>query len=480
MDLGTTGSTLVGPDHRSTSVLLDQLAAGVAVRRRSEVEEFQNLIAWADANVVTDPEGAATIRDSYVDTGIPIAGPGAPLVSEFALSELCATLERSLDSGRGYVGKVIETGWRLPGIRDAVYAGKVPVWKALQVAELTRTLSAEAAAFVDRHLAFALTGCTWAQVERLVTEAINRFDPDTAEERRQDAADRRHCTIDLNGGHDGVVDQWSVLDTADALDLEQAIARRAEELRLSGCDESLDVRRSIALGEIARGDLALDLEIVDTTTGEITRVVKGRKVELFVHLTDAALAGVGNVGRLGNTTNPVLAEQIRTWCASEGTQVIVRPVIDLAEHLPVDSYEIPDRHRLQVTLRDHTCRAPWCNRKAERCDLDHAVPHADGGPTCPRNLVPLCRRHHRAKTFHAWTYDILSPGVYLWTSLNGRQFLVTASGTRSLSPPGHPDHRHPETDEPPWADPGFPHPNDHEPVVADPPPPATAPPLALC
>src|SRR4051794_18907009 len=130
MNLGSSPTWPAGSDNRSTSQLLDDLAAGVAIRRQGEVEEFGNLIAWADANVVDDPADVATIRDSYVDTGIPIAGPGAPLVSEFALGELCATLGRSLDSGRLYVGKVIEVGWRLPTIREAVYAGNVPVWKA--------------------------------------------------------------------------------------------------------------------------------------------------------------------------------------------------------------------------------------------------------------------------------------------------------------------------------------------------------------
>ena len=81
---GTTWAT--GSDDRSVARLLDDLADGVATRRRTEVKEFADLIAWADAHVVDDPAGAATIRDSYVDTGVPIAGPGAPLVSEFALA----------------------------------------------------------------------------------------------------------------------------------------------------------------------------------------------------------------------------------------------------------------------------------------------------------------------------------------------------------------------------------------------------------
>ncbi|WP_183100054.1 HNH endonuclease signature motif containing protein [Nocardioides pelophilus] len=448
----------VGSDGRSTAELLRDLAAGVQARQRVEVEEFRNVIAWADANVVEDLEGAATIRDSYIDTGIPIAGPGAPLVSEFGLSELVATLGRSLDGGRDHVGKVIECGWRLPRVRDAVYAGKVPVWKALRVADLTRTLSLEAAAFVDRNLAFALPTCTWVQVERLVAEAIDRFDPAAAEERRQDEQDHRH--VHLHTGEPGstVVDLTGTLDAADGTDLDTALNRRATALGKVS-DLPLDVRRAIALGDLARQDLALDLETVDPETGEL-RTVPGRKVELFVHLTDTALTGISTgvrtgcstVGRLGNTQTPVSVEQIRQWCAQPGTSVIVRPVIDLDDHVPVDSYEIPDRLRRRVELRDHTCRAPHCNRRAERCDLDHAHPHAAGGSTCPCNLVPLCRRHHRAKTFGYWRYVIIQPGTYLWSSPHGQHWLVDHTGTRVLDPPRPVD---PDPDPPDWADPGW-------------------------
>ncbi len=448
----------MGSDGRSTAELLRDLAAGVQARQRVEVEEFRNVIAWADANVVEDLEGAATIRDSYIDTGIPIAGPGAPLVSEFGLSELVATLGRSLDGGRDHVGKVIECGWRLPRVRDAVYAGKVPVWKALRVADLTRTLSLEAAAFVDRNLAFALPTCTWVQVERLVAEAIDRFDPAAAEERRQDEQDHRH--VHLHTGEPGstVVDLTGTLDAADGTDLDTALNRRATALGKVS-DLPLDVRRAIALGDLARQDLALDLETVDPETGEL-RTVPGRKVELFVHLTDTALTGISTgvrtgcstVGRLGNTQTPVSVEQIRQWCAQPGTSVIVRPVIDLDDHVPVDSYEIPDRLRRRVELRDHTCRAPHCNRRAERCDLDHAHPHAAGGSTCPCNLVPLCRRHHRAKTFGYWRYVIIQPGTYLWSSPHGQHWLVDHTGTRVLDPPRPVD---PDPDPPDWADPGW-------------------------
>ncbi|WP_183101176.1 HNH endonuclease signature motif containing protein [Nocardioides pelophilus] len=450
-----------GSDGRSTAELLRDLGSQVTAQRRLEVDQFKTIIAWADANVVEDIEGAATIRDSYVDTGIPIAGPGAPLVSEFGLSELVATLGRSLDGGRDHVGKVIECGWRLPRVRDAVYAGKVPVWKALRVADLTRTLSLEAAGFVDRNLAFALPTCTWVQVERLVSEAVDRFDPAAAEERRQDEQDHRH--VHLRTGEPGstVVDLSGTLDAADGIDLDTALNRRARELG-NVSDLPLDVRRAIALGDLARADLALDLETVDPETGEL-RTVPGRKVELFVHLTDTALTGLSTVGRWGNTQTPVSVEQIRQWCAQPGTSVIVRPVVDLDEHVPVDSYEVPDRLRRRVELRDHTCRAPHCNRRTERCDLDHAHPHAAGGSTCPCNLVPLCRRHHRAKTFGYWRYTIVQPGTYLWSSPHGQHWLVDHTGTRNLDPP-RPVDPDPDPDPPDWADPDWTEPGWAEPA----------------
>ncbi|KRA30899.1 hypothetical protein ASD81_15460 [Nocardioides sp. Root614] len=145
------------------------------------------------------------------------------------------------------------------------------------------------------------------------------------------------------------------------------------------------------------------------------------------------------VGRWADKQVPVSTAQIKEWLRARDTTVIVRPVIDLADCVPVDSYEIPDRIRRRVELRDHQCRFPGCPKQATRCDLDHAQPHGQGGSTCPCNLVPLCRRHHRAKTFSRWRYLIVLPGYYLWTSPNNRHFLVGPEGTRALDPPASPD-----------------------------------------
>ncbi len=170
-------------------------------------------------------------------------------------------------------------------------------------------------------------------------------------------------------------------------------------------------------------------------TGEVIAKSPGRRSVLNLHITDTTLTGDNPVGRCEETRGPVLASQIREWLSLPGSTIIVRPVIDPADCTPVDSYEIPDRHRIRVQLRDHTCRFPSCTTPATRCDLDHAIEHNKGGPTCPCNLVPLRRRHHRAKTHSTWGYQVLRPGHYLWTSPNGAHFLVTPVGTDTISTP---------------------------------------------
>ncbi|HWJ67339.1 MAG TPA: HNH endonuclease signature motif containing protein, partial [Nocardioides sp.] len=357
-------------------------------------------------------------------------------------------------------GRVIECAWRLPLLYAAVVAGKVAPWRAERVADLTRPLSVEAAAFVDRHLNAAIGGVGWKQLERLVAEAVMRFDPDRAEAERQQAADQRRFGPDEVDEHGQV--RWDgVLDAADSLDLDQAISREAEIRGRFGDDSPLDVRRSKAAGAIARRDLALDLLVHDEETGEVVAEAPGRKVVLNVHITDTSLgdivdedlggeaAGVsrrpgaasstnddGNpVGRCEETGMPVTIGQIKEWLLARHTTVTIRPVIDLADCVPVDSYEIPDRLKRRVQLRDHSCRFPGCPRRAVKCDIDHHTPYAQGGPTCPCQLVPLCRRHHRAKTFSLWRYVIIAPAHYLWISPSGRHFHVGPLGTTALDPP---------------------------------------------
>lgn len=65
--------------------------------------------------------------------------------------------------------------------------------------------------------------------------------------------------------------------------------------------------------------------------------------------------------------------------------------LDVGRRTPV----VPPAMRRAVVLRDRRCRFPGCDRRHTWCDAHHVVHWADGGATAARNLVLLCRPHHR-------------------------------------------------------------------------------------
>jgi len=73
----------------------------------------------------------------------------------------------------------------------------------------------------------------------------------------------------------------------------------------------------------------------------------------------------------------------------------------------------------EVRARDGTCRFPGCATTAERCHLDHVIPHPEG-PTTKANLQSLCVAHHGFKHHAGWTVTMTPDGICTWTAPNGR------------------------------------------------------------
>jgi hypothetical protein len=86
------------------------------------------------------------------------------------------------------------------------------------------------------------------------------------------------------------------------------------------------------------------------------------------------------------------------------------------------AYRPPPRLREQVTARDLTCRFPTCGQPAWRADLDHTVPHDQGGRTCKCNLGGRCRKHHIVKQDPRWKLEQGPHGEFTWTTPAGRTY----------------------------------------------------------
>ena len=417
---------------------------------RAEVEVLEAALDWAVIHAPASVAEAAVYWEAGAATGVALAGQGAPQISEYAVAEFAAALAMSPDAGRALLGQVLELRYRLPRLWAQVVAGRVPVWRARRVARETIGLSPDAAGFVDAQVAGFAHRIGPVQLDRLIEEAIARHMPEQATAAARVAADRRHVSVwEDQVSFVGLMHVEADLDLADALDFNTAVGVGAAQLAALGSAEGLDARRALAVGVMARHQLTLDYpsgedSTENTGTGRArARRRAGRRVVLYVHLSESALTGAGcgvEIARVENTRTMVTADQVRTWCATPDATVTVKPVLDLEAHVRVDQWEVPDRLGDQVIVRDGCCVFPWCTRPARAChpdqhpcDLDHVEPYARSGETCPCNLAPLCRRHHRLKTHTAWTYTILEPGSYLWTSPHRYQFLRDHTGTRDVT-----------------------------------------------
>ncbi len=258
-----------------------------------------------DDDAHTEAENAWVSRFGMpgADTMLELAGPGAPEISEFAVIELAAALGRSTDSGRMLLSDAVEARYRLPKIWQRLLDGQVQVWRIRRVTDLTRALTAEAAAFVDAHLAHVIHTASFTTVKRLVAEAAARFDPEATEMEEVDTQATLHVTLDLSTawsiGTANGVHLTGLLDRADAEELEHAIRTIADQLLAAGSTDSLDVRRAKALGYLSRGDLTLDLTTEASSVEEARQhrlettkpTSRTRQVVLHIHLSDAALRG---------------------------------------------------------------------------------------------------------------------------------------------------------------------------------------------
>ncbi len=447
------------------SGLLSALRAARTTEDAAAAHQLDLAARWADLHPPESIHSAAVFTARGCEHEEPIAGVGCPRVAEFCVAELGAVLGVSTTSAKRLIGHALELRHRLPRLWAQVHSGRVPAWRARLVAEATihttPALTPEAAGWVDTQVSAVAGKVGPAQLDRLVAEAIRRFDLAQEEPYDPDGwqkVDPRHVTIDRDEAHfAGTLHLEAEIDIADALDLDRALAQGAATRAALGDTTTLKARRAQALGDLARTQTALDLAAARGTAGTGTGTADlpaAREVVFHAHFaatTDDVAGGVtvfGPTGRLEEGQRLVLLDQVRGWCGDSRTKVTIKPVIDLNAVLTSPGYVVPDRIRELVILRDTTCVFPWCSRPARSCDVDHVVPYdhhaaAEGrpqpGPTTTSNLAPLCRHHHRLKTKTAWRYEMTGPGEFVWTSPHGHHFRRDTTGTTAIEPPEPPE-----------------------------------------
>lgn len=444
------------------------LAAAAECRRAADAAEARLLALaahWADLHAERDGEGAR-LDVPGMERLCRLAGEGTPEVAEFAPAELGAALGLTTFAASCLIGDALELRHRLPRLWARVADGTVQAWRARRVADHTKILSPDAAAWVDAQVAPFAHKVGTRRLADLVAAALLRFDPDEALRRLEAGRERRGVRVG-----EGIVDgNRSVAIEADAMDValfDATLDAIADALAALGDTDAADLRRARAVGVIADPQGTLDLLAAaagdrpgdpgsadeapatqpgarpapGSTAGPVRRRTGGPRtrpmLHVHVHADSIAAHGAGALARVEGLGPTVLA-QVQEWIGA--TDVTVTPVVDLADSRPVDCYEAPARTREAVLLRSPCCPFPWCSNLSRNKDLDHVEPFRppdEGGPpgqTRADNLAPLCRRHHRLKTHGGWRYTMVEPGTFVWRSPLGRRYLVDHTGTSVLPP----------------------------------------------
>ncbi|QBX55987.1 HNH endonuclease [Nocardioides seonyuensis] len=453
----TSSTTSAGPvparpvlEGLSSSQLLTHASEIEQLSRHVEVARLEVALEWAIAHPVV-----VETSSSVLEAPDQLGGVGTPQVAAFATDTLAVAMSVPSVAASHLVADVLDLSFRLPLLWDLTRALRIPASRARRVAAATRELSVEGAEWVDRQVVAVAGRVSTAQLDRIVAHAVAQFDPDALKDREARARDTWGVDLDhpTSGDYAGTSTLTARGDSLDLARFHDVVNAEADTLSALGDTDSLGQRQAKALGVIAAQQAALDLtgllggEQPDAEPSHCERVaVRARaltrsqaKVKLHLHasLPDLLTRDHDDLVGTADTLGPATLARIREWVGH--ARVTVVPVLHVAadDSWTVDRHDPPPRMAEMVRLRDETCVFPRCGRHARGCDLDHIDPYDtgppdDAGPTTPANLAPLCRRHHRAKTSGAWSYQRLAPGTYLWTGPAGITTLVTPDDVTDL------------------------------------------------
>lgn len=386
---------------------------------------------------------------------------------------------------------------RLPQLLVILGEGLVPEQLAIDIACRLAKVSDEIIADVESDVVakirVGLEGGdrpSRTALDSMVDKAVERVDPRGAQDAVDAATESRSVTF--RPGSNGMASMWANLPIGDAEMLKRRIENDADEAAFSGSPRPIGQLRADALSALAvyrptttgasgctcggsdaggaAGDGAGDgsgegagdgsggaagdasgedeIELGEVTVGtDLPRptvgnaaAATGKPIRISVIASTAkGLANRVEFVRGAYTSFDWLCQELL-----EGDDAKVRfEIIDPAPGA-LDNPEQALRYVIapalaeRIRLRDGTCRHPGCSVDAHDCEIDHVIAFnrsvpALGGPTLEWNLMCLCRKHHREKTFGGAAYRLGALGELVITTETGHEHRTRPKGPLAMA-----------------------------------------------
>jgi len=401
---------------------------------RDEVAEFDRAIAAAQAGRVRALARAADLVDD-VTSGIPARIRQADMVLRSIAAELAVAARVSDRSMQRQIGEAATLATYYPATLAAWEAGEITRGHVGAVQDAGTILPGDDRASFDIAAAELCAQDTPGRVTARLQALAEQLHPISIQE-RHDAAHATRCVKVVRG----VEGMSTLMLPIPSLYADAVYDRLTQQARVivdarstppAGLDDATlaAITTDSRTMDQIRADLAVDMLLTASPTADPTRTDDGpgtlgairAKVQIIVpvlSLTGASQEPATLVGH--GPVDPDTARRLA--CATPGPweRVLTHPITGVVLH--TDTYQRThaiDRH---LRARDRHCRFPGCRIPAIRCEVDHTIDHARGGPTDVRNLAHLCQRHHSMKQFTAWRVRQLSGGVLEWTSPTGTTY----------------------------------------------------------
>ena len=346
---------------------------------------------------------------------------------EAITAEIAAALTITRGLATSYLEYSRAMRLRLPRVGDVLLAGDVDYRTFQTIVYRTDLITdPDVLAAVDASLAAKVArwrGVTQGRIGGYVDQVVARADRDAVRRRRERRGDRE---LSIWGDADGLTEIFGRLLTTDA----HAVDARLDALAATVCAD--DPRNRNQRRADAMGALAVGADRLQCRCGQTQCPAAGSRAPspVVIHVI-ADQAGIdGNAPGSMIGSDALLPAELIAELAKSAK---LRPLIHPADAPPERGYAPSQALADFVRCRDLTCRFPGCDKPAVGGDLDHTIPHADGGPTHASNLKSLCRLHHLIKTFWGWRDQQLPDGTLIWTSPSGQTY-ITTPGSALLFP----------------------------------------------
>ncbi|MCG7631949.1 HNH endonuclease [Gordonia McavH-238-E] len=425
-----------------------------------------------------------------------------PTGLEQAIAEVGATLTVTPAEAKELIFAGDALRYRLAFTGHALACGRIDKRRFLIALKRTELITDdEEMQTVDAHLAeaiFARAPMSTARFTAMVDAIVAAWAPEAIRRRKERVTKDRKVTVTPDRFTPGQSRINGTLPDADAAEFNARLSSMAAAVH-PGDPRSLPERRADALKALARSESAIACQCADcdaaaneagttTVVQDLDETSGDLDTPADVPAIDAVVADpqeptvppapsqapratfhiVVNLSTLigldddpafldrhgiidSDTARTLLAEARRTYIQPTPAEPETAPA-PVAPDADRSSTRYTPSKKLQALVRagELCCTFPGCNAPVWQIDLDHTDPfdHTDprrGGPTDARNLKPLCRFHHRIKTFTSWQ-DHQDEFLTAWfTTPTGHMFVGNAFSGRDLfnkltprRPPDHP------------------------------------------